>query len=53
MQFTIFYEMLVNVADKNQPLTTKHRAWLDDAYDAVERIFWARFLKGRLALTQD
>ena len=45
--------MLVNVAVKYQPLTTKHRAWLDDAYDAVERISWARFLKDRLALTQN
>ena len=45
--------MLVNVAVENQPLTTKRRAWLDHAYEAVERISWARFLKGRLALTQD
>ena len=45
--------MLVNVVVENQPLTTKHRACLDDAYDAVERISWARFLKGRLALIQD
>ena len=30
--------MLVNLAVENQPLTTKHRASLDDAYDAVELI---------------